>query len=625
MIDFTILHLSDLHINFKGAKLPLLLENLLEDIKAEMSHSQHIVVVVTGDLIHKGNYDYKSGVKVFFTKLKEVLDGKVEHIYIVPGNHDKNRNILDKKMVKMYKNGKNFYPNGWKYLRMGFDEYTELVEEIYAIFYGEEGKKRGLKDTFGVYVDEINGKNICFILFNSAWSSLGDKDIRKLRIGKFQLDKIKESYEACTNNVNGKIELTIAIAHHPIDWLNGFEEDLVRTELLSNNGLNANIYICGHIHNRDVFNWQNNRHSLTTLVSGIGWPEGSEGHPYPHTYSSYVFNLDVNSIDVYVRSSNDDYCFEPDFRIYTAERNKEYNKIVMPINICRNQSYFNLGTALGRSPKGCYITDNIIRNLNKYVLAFARINQIVYKRLELLKVDEYESNFKKDGKENNKLYDFWFKAIGDIEYEDDIITCLEENQNRILTAYLQSICTAVYNTIADIKPDTDLRVHFRYWNWKDDKYYQLSIAGTDFKNYVMEPFDWGELLEATFVAKRPLIASVNQDCCAESLKKNETKSEEEGESVRKWTDFMTFIPQFSKNYFVEKNKQTEKIEKERPLITGGITVYSEEDRDILYLLDYLRIDEQIGDMMKNFLYFFPFNISDCIKNDKENDDGSSRA
>lgn len=59
MNDFTILHLSDLHINQKGERLSLLMENLLIDIKNEMKLVDNIIIVVTGDLVHRGNYEYK--------------------------------------------------------------------------------------------------------------------------------------------------------------------------------------------------------------------------------------------------------------------------------------------------------------------------------------------------------------------------------------------------------------------------------------------------------------------------------------------------------------------------------------------------------------------------------------
>lgn len=65
-------------------------------------------------------------------------------------------------------------------------------------------------------------------------------------------------------------------------------------------------YLCGHTHDRAIINWVNNRHSINTFMTGIGWPENNSGyHIGSHTYSMYVFNLDANSIDIYVRSTDD--------------------------------------------------------------------------------------------------------------------------------------------------------------------------------------------------------------------------------------------------------------------------------------------------------------------------------
>ena len=167
---------------------------------------------------------------------------------------------------------------------MGFDQYTELVRDIYGCFHLQPPKQI-ISDTYGVDVLKVNGKNICFLVFNTAWSCLGDKDERHLKIGNFQMEAIKKGYLAKQGELCNKgMDLTIAIAHHPIDWLDGEEESMVKREILCNNSLNANIYICGHIHNRDVINWQNNRHSMTTLVSGLGWPDGNLDHPYAHRF-----------------------------------------------------------------------------------------------------------------------------------------------------------------------------------------------------------------------------------------------------------------------------------------------------------------------------------------------------
>ena len=134
MNDFTILHLSDLHINQKGERLSLLMENLLIDIKNEMKLVDNIIIVVTGDLVHRGNYEYKDSVIYFFTKLKESLGKKIKDIYIVPGNHDKVRNSIDKKILLEYEeyssDPEKFYKNYWKYFLVSFADYQELVRHM---------------------------------------------------------------------------------------------------------------------------------------------------------------------------------------------------------------------------------------------------------------------------------------------------------------------------------------------------------------------------------------------------------------------------------------------------------------------------------------------------------------
>ena len=53
MNDFTVLHLSDLHIDNTDGHLSVLLKNLLEDIKVELEKAKHVVIVVTGDIVHQ--------------------------------------------------------------------------------------------------------------------------------------------------------------------------------------------------------------------------------------------------------------------------------------------------------------------------------------------------------------------------------------------------------------------------------------------------------------------------------------------------------------------------------------------------------------------------------------------
>lgn len=616
MNDFTILHLSDLHINTKTGHLSLLMQNLLDDIRKELKDAKNIVVVVTGDLVHKNDYGSEESVVSFFEHLHGIIAGSFEQIYIVPGNHDKVRNILDKDIADRYRtDGKSFYSELWKYVKLAFDEYTELCKRIYTIFYGSErAAKIVLQETYGVRVDTIAGKRIGFLMFNTAWSCKG-KDERRLSIGEFQVEKMKELYsEKCQD-----VSLTIALAHHPLNWLKGKEEDMLRQELLSKNGIKSDVYMCGHIHDRDAISWQNNRCSLVTLVSGIGWPDGSEDHPYTHTYSIYGFNLDANTISANVRSTDDTSNFEPDFRIYGECREIEDNRIIMPIRLREAQAYFKLGVAMGQGMIGCSITENMLNIIQKCVIVFLNAEDKVHQRLELLKHDVFNAIVA--GRVANKV------TKNDIKLMIDFLFNNQGKCPRILKnkryvglyekdfhVFLQMICLFFAEEFIRVFSEKDerqnqepmIKIYFRMLKIEAHKeaiFVRYCVAGTNQEEQEIAPVAWGGLIKASYKKKRPLIASVNRACCSMP---SEKPQEKEGE------DFITVVPQFYENKYVTVDKMTGKVSRELPIVTFGVTVYEEQKRAILYALDCLRIDQVIGKMLRQFLRYFPLNLCKCI-------------
>ena len=652
MNDFTILHLSDLHINQEGERLSLLMKNLLIDIEHEMELVDNIIIVVTGDIVHRGNYTYKENAVSFFKKLKDILGERVKDIYIVPGNHDKVRNPVDVKIIQEYKfedksTTDKFYKDYWKYILVSFEDYQALTKEIYSLYCDEIKVKEKVKEnTYGTFVTEINDKRICFMAFNTAWSCLGDTDERNLRFGKFQLREIKEEYKK--NMGKSGYDLVIALAHHPLNWLVGEEETLLQTNILSNFSLNCNIYISGHIHNRDIINWQSTRHSLTTLVSGLGWPDEEEDmqHPYAHTYSSYTFNLDINSIDVYVRSSDDNSSFEPDFRIYTKKRDKANSKIVMPIDSNKTQAYFNLGVVESRSPKSYYITEEVLSLIQVYILMVGRFRKQMYVSLNRIKkdildqimeymlnkqtiIEENSDQIAKKIEENDEIWDMiddcFFRGV---DFHDDVKNYLEkypEIVDECLVSYMQDICSRLSGlleeSLINIKKSSSekedkerssctVRVHFRGYNIETDEYETLCLGDPlNWPNYQMKKQKWGELLEEAYKVKHSLVASINQRYCYESYKVNDQKKED----VYKWVDFMTYIPDFRENDYVEHDTKTDEIVKRRPWITFGITVYDKESSNMLYILDYLKIGQIITDCFKEFKVYMPINMERLVQ------------
>lgn len=130
MNDFTILHLSDLHINGTGKGLTPLLKNLLSDIKEELKPVDNVILVITGDIIDKANYEKcKENVLAFFEQLKDVLAEKLKDVYIVPGNHDRVHKPFDECTIEYYDEARSeeFKKSYWQYIMVGYGEYISLI------------------------------------------------------------------------------------------------------------------------------------------------------------------------------------------------------------------------------------------------------------------------------------------------------------------------------------------------------------------------------------------------------------------------------------------------------------------------------------------------------------------
>lgn len=159
------------------------------------------------------------------------------------------------------------------------------------------------------------------------------------------------------------------------------------------------------------------------------------------------------------------------------------------------------------------------------------------------------------------------------------------------------------------RTNIDIRVHFRKWNMQKDQYEQLCLDSEDYKECELKAIGWGELIEASFERGRPLIASVNEDCCAASINKNNKKTDQKS----KWKDFITIIPKFERNIYRVYDSKKDIYIKERPILTFGVTIYDQEDKEMLYLLDYMDIQDVLGRLINQFLYYFPFDIKKWAK------------
>lgn len=594
MNDLAILHLSDLHFDISGAQPFKLYEALLSDIGTELKYSQNLVIVVTGDLVNRANYVSKELVLTFFKELKRLVteqEKQICGICFVPGNHDKVRTYPTGIISSTHTELNNeYYKNFKKYFKNAYKKYHKLVKEVLALFDIPYSGKYTYGSTEVIIRNTDNKKKYFrFICLNTAWAAQGDNDRRNLKVGAFQINQIQKQYKKQQNRrkKDQKDEVTFVLAHHPLNWLSGPEEDYVRNFLIGQRGINADIFICGHTHTRDIINWSNNRHSLTTLSTGIGEPDNFDSdHSNLHAYAIYVLHLDLNALDIYVRSTNDGGTFVPDHRIYTSEENRKNNKIVLPIKSTSVQSYFALSSINKRSPKVCFLTNDFLEDIRKFVFAIGCFRQFA---IECIERDVRALDSISKG-----------PVHGQISAENQEIICFHF-QN-----FLQSICDLLAEEILGhyiFESDDRIRFHFRYCTNPDStgetlKYVKLCFSywpDISAKEKNLSVIEWGQLIKDAYTVKRPLIYSANPDNCNKTTK---------------WLDFITIIPNFMENTFTV---DTQHVQETRPYITFGVSITSEKFKNILYCLDYYRFDKILEALIRRYLIKIPVDIREFIK------------
>ena len=696
MNDLTILHLSDLHITWDVAVqgYPHPHKNLIADIEKQNKYlSEPIIIVVTGDIINQGNYsDYTlRAVLKFFKDLKDVLQSKVKNVIIVPGNHEKEKIDIQNTFSKLYLSQSVPMEESFEELldlnNRYYKKYLTLANKIYNIF------KTGdtIDQTYGV--KKVCLKNprddsdliFCFICLNSTLACSKEKDYRHLRLGSHQIKQICDEYSE--KIVSGKDEpaLTFVVSHHPLSWLIGEEEDIVQDKILSPAEWNANILLCGHIHQRDAIGMRNNHHSLTTLTTGFGWPDAGKSHSENHFYSYYVFNLDYNSIDIYARATSDGGEFIPDFRFYGGNSDLKYkSKIVYPIDTNKTQAYYEIGSSSGRSTKAFYFSDSFVEQIESYgaqMCLFQSHISIYLTRLEdnflsnllIQKVEkqagidtdvgspsntsaespssasaespssasaESPSSASAESPSNaNDSNDNIEKATNEVtEKKEELSTehtlwkdhienpaeqispgflkFLVNNEEyffKTFSTFMQALCMHVINDLCNLKSSklsissNELRFHARYYFCDESHkecYKQFCVAqnsgNTDKTLYKPKDIPWeNSLIQAAFVSQKSLIYQNNTRYAVAPEKR--------------WSNFITIVPSFEKNF-----KKTEMGV--RPLLTFGLSCAKKEYDILLYLLEFFKIENLLGNIMDSFLRSFPINLERYFENlHKKND------
>ena len=232
-MNYRWLHISDLH-SISGIKTEIMRTSLLGEI--EELKPIHFILI-TGDISNK-NSGY-SDAKNLILNITKNAGVSIDKVYIVPGNHDVDRNIPDERISKC------------KELRR-FDDLIdgdaimiELIEGQKSFFlsYKEMLNKDYPKKS--IHFSEKFDNNLAIIHLNTAWMCCeSDKESGKLHLG---LKKIHELFDK--NSELKSIPIKIAIGHHKMEDFNPIVRNNFRTLLKE---YDIDLYLGGHCHESNV-------------------------------------------------------------------------------------------------------------------------------------------------------------------------------------------------------------------------------------------------------------------------------------------------------------------------------------------------------------------------------------
>lgn len=240
------LHVSDFHIRSGDPyDRDVVLRALIESVKHYRKNGlAPDLIFATGDIANSGKAPEYEIATRFFDKLIEAAGLKRQNLFVVPGNHDVDRDLgigLARTLTSREEADQYFGPSVPK---------THLTQKQRRFLQWYNGYFNGIRvmpenSSCGpVEVIDVRGVKIGILPINSALFSQGDDDHEKLWIGRRSLDTATEQLQA------SDAKIKVALIHHPLDWLDGLERSNIRSTLYAN----VDIILRGHLHETDVEN-----------------------------------------------------------------------------------------------------------------------------------------------------------------------------------------------------------------------------------------------------------------------------------------------------------------------------------------------------------------------------------
>lgn len=262
-MKFRWLHISDIHYHYSAYNSIRLREEFLKKIRVSNQNSSIDYIFITGDLSDK-NGKINNDLLEYLNLICQATCVVKTNVFIVPGNHDHDRNSTKSVLDNVYR----YYDNPEKSINT-YAKTNEIIdnldtsstetliesfsdyEKLCSLFYGDE--KYSCKN----HVKYFKPENLTVSCINTCmYDRSSDDEKCELHIGIKDLHSTLKKFCLSDENIN------IAIGHHPSTVLNK-EEKINFLDCLRAN--NIHLYLCGHKHKPDfVYHSNEDIHEIIT-------------------------------------------------------------------------------------------------------------------------------------------------------------------------------------------------------------------------------------------------------------------------------------------------------------------------------------------------------------------------
>ena len=298
MSGLTWLHISDWHQEGKIFNAKVVCDELVKDIRTRTKISPDLnridFIVFSGDVAQGGKAkQYDDAFKNFFKPILKAANLDPKFLFIVPGNHDQDRDAIHPDLPKAMKS--NDEVDSW----WDDDEKRSKILQPFQAF--NDFKRKHLGQTPTEYADTrlwvIDGKKIALLEINSAWMCSRRKDQSKRFIDQGNLCVGEPQFYEALKQIS-EADIKIAVLHHPLDWLIPFDRRRVGNRLKRN----CRFILHGHGHEPGASaNTDTNGYHIVIPAGACYDRRKPPGSDYVFSYNYVHLNFDKDEGTVFLQ------------------------------------------------------------------------------------------------------------------------------------------------------------------------------------------------------------------------------------------------------------------------------------------------------------------------------------